>query len=204
MEKKPDKLFELLLKIAENMQDCGKMFNEFVIETDTDLSVFSEKIKDLESRGDAVVHETIVELNHSFITPIDQEDILMLAEQMDEVVDGMEECAIYFDIYGMKKQDERIKDFRKYIQLCTEELREAIRLLSQRKLKLIREHTVKVKSYEEMCDTIERNAIRNLFEEIKDPIVILKHKDIFGLLEDTVDACQNVAKALDSIVMKNA
>jgi len=204
MKKKPDRLFELLLGIAENMRDCADMFSDFKIDSSIDLMVFSEKIKDLESRGDSVVHETIVELNHSFITPIDQEDILMLAEQMDEVIDGMEDCSIFLYMYDVVKLDDTIENFRKYIRLSCEELHSAIELLSERKLQLIREHTIKVKSYEEMCDTIERQAIRALFEEYKDPIDIIKRKDLYEMLENTVDACQNVAKALDSIVMKNA
>lgn len=204
MTKKKDKIFELLVKIAENMKDCGESFADFKIESEIDLGVFSEKIKDLESRGDTTVHDTIVELNHALITPIDQEDILTLAEDMDSVVDGMEEVAVYFYLYDVQHLDTYMEEFRKYIKLSTAELCEAIHLLAERKVTMIKKHTVNVKTYEEAGDIIERRAIKELFENCNDAVHIIKMKDIYGMLEDTMDACQYVAKVLDSIVMKNA
>jgi len=204
MKRKRDKIFDLLVKISENMKECGEMFCDFEIKSRVDLEIFSEKIKDLESRGDTGVHETIVELNHALITPIDQEDILILAEDMDNVVDMMEEAAVYFYIYDYQEIDDYMKDFRRYIKLCTSELHEAIELLAERKVTMIKKHTVKVKTYEEACDTIERTALRELFANSNDAVAIIKRKDIYGMLEDAVDSCQHVAKVLDSIVMKNA
>lgn len=204
MKKKPDKVLKLLLDIAENMKQCGHAFNEYEITKDTDLKAFSDHIKSLESQGDTLVHETIVQLNQAFITPIEQEDILLLAERMDEVVDGMEDCAIYFYMSNIAEEDEYIKDFRKYISLCTEELQKAIEFLATKQLKAIKEHTVNVKSYEEICDAVERRAIRRLFSELKDePLKVIEYKDLYQQLEKTVDDCQLVAKALDAIVMKN-
>lgn len=204
MNKKKDKIFTLLVKIAENMKDCGEMFCDFKITSEIDLGVFSEKMKDLESRGDTTVHETMVELNHALITPIDQEDILVIAENMDTVVDCMEEASAFFYLYNVQELDKYMEEFRKYIKLCTYELFEAINLLADRKVTMIKKHTVNVKTHEEACDTIERTALRELFANCNDPIEIIKMKDIYSMLEDTVDTCQNVAKVLDSIVMKNA
>ena len=203
MKKKPDKLLNLLLEIAQNMKECGSFFSKYEISSAADLKVFSEKIKDFETKGDSIVHESIIALNHAFITPIEHEDILLLAEKMDEVVDEMEEVTIYFYMYGLTESDEYVDEFRKYLGLSTEELLTAIEFLVTRQLKKIKEHTVNVKSYEEICDTVERNAIRNLFKRHTDPIKIIKYKDIYKMLEKSVDACQNVAKALDIIVMKN-
>lgn len=203
MKKKPDKLLNLLLEIAQNMKECGNFFSKYEISSVADLKVFSEKIKDFETKGDSIVHETIVELNHAFITPIEHEDILLLAEKMDEVIDEVEEVTIYFYMYGLTESDEYVDEFRKYLGLSTEELYTAIELLVTRQLKKIKEHTVNVKSYEGICDTVERNAIRNLFKKHTDPIKIIKYKDIYEMLEKSVDACQNVAKALDIIIMKN-
>lgn len=203
MKKKPDKLMELLLSIAENMKACGDSFSQFSITPDSDLKVFSEKIKNYETTGDTYVHKTIIELNHAFITSIDQEDILLLAEKMDDIVDGMENCATYFYMYNMKEADEYMQEFQKNIGLCTTELHQSILLLVYRNLKLIKEHTVNVKSYEEAADIIERKAIRKLFKKLSDPIKIIQHKDLYEMLESVVDDCQNIAKSLDTIVMKN-
>jgi len=145
----------------------------------------------------------MVELNHAFITQIEQEDILLLAEKMDDVVDEMEEVVTYFYMYGLTEADEYMQDFRKYIGACTEELRLAIELLATKQYKKIKEHMIKVKDYEEICDTTERKAIRKLFKKYEEPIKLIKYKDIYEMLESTVDACQEVAKTLDIIVMKN-
>lgn len=204
MGKKKDKIFTLLVKIAENMKDSGEIFCDFKIKSEIDLSVFSEKMKDLESRGDTTVHETMVELNHALITPIDQEDILVIAEDMDSVVDCMEEASAFFYLYNIQNPDKYMVEFGKYIKMCTFEIYEAISLLAERKVTMIKKHTVNVKTYEEACDTIERTALRELFENCNDAVEIIKLKDIYGMLEDTVDTCQHVAKVLDSIVMKNA
>ena len=202
--KKKNKIFDLLVSIAENLKNCGEMFCDFEIRSEIDLGVFSERIKDLESRGDTIVHETIVELNHALITPIDQEDILTIAEDMDDVLDCMEEAAVYFYLYNIQELDSYMEEFRKYIKLCTAELYEAIELLANRKVTMIKKHTVNVKKYETACDTIERTAIRELFANNNDAVHIIKMKDIYGMLEESVDSCQHVAKVLDSIVMKNA
>ncbi|BAK47995.1 MAG TPA: DUF47 domain-containing protein [Lachnospiraceae bacterium] len=205
MSKKQDKLFVQLLRIAENMKQTAAEFQSYqILENGKNMTEFSDRIKELESVGDTLVHETIVELNKSFITPIEHEDILQLAERMDEVVDGIEESTIYMDMFGLYQKDEYIEAFKENLKLCTEELQTAVELLAAKKLADIHAHTVNVKSYEETCDHVERTAIRELFEKYKeDPLTIMKRKDIYQLLENTVDNCQLVAKLLDMVVMKN-
>ena len=203
MRTKPDKIMCLMLDLAQNMKECGDAFSKFDINSGSDLKVFSEKIKEFEKKGDTILHEVNVELNHAFITSIDHEDILMLAEKMDDVVDALEEVSTYFYMYRLTDIDEYMLEFRKNIGICTDELFVSIELLVKKQLKNIREHTINVKSSEEICDTMERKAIRNLFKRYSDPVKIIQYKDLYEMLESSVDACQGVAKALDIIVMKN-
>ncbi len=203
MRTKPDKIMCLMLDLAQNMKECGDAFSKFDINSGSDLKVFSEKIKEFEKKGDTILHEVNVELNHAFITSIDHEDILMLAEKMDDVVDALEEVSTYFYMYRLTDIDEYMLEFRKNIGICTDELFVSIELLVKKQLKNIREHTINVKSSEEICDTMERKAIRNLFKKYSDPVKIIQYKDLYEMLESSVDACQGVAKALDIIVMKN-
>lgn len=203
MKMKPDKILSKLLELAQNMNECGNAFSKYEINSAADLKAFSEKIKDFEKKGDTVLHEINIELNQAFITPLDHEDILMLAEKMDDVVDELEDVAIYFYMYELTEIDEYMSDFRKYIGCCTEELHKAIELLATKQLKNIREHTIKVKSTEEICDAAERKAIQELFKKYKDPVKIIQYKDLYEMLEGSVDACQAVAKTLDIIIMKN-
>jgi uncharacterized protein Yka (UPF0111/DUF47 family) len=122
---------------------------------------------------------------------------------MDDIVDEMEEVVVYYYMYGLTEVDEYMQEFRKYIGCSTEELLSSIKLLTSKQFTKIKEHTVNVKSYEEICDMTERKAIRKLFKKYSDPIKIIQHKDIYEMLETSMDACQEVAKALDTIVMKN-
>lgn len=203
MRTKPDKIMCLMLDLAQIMKDCGNYFNTFNIASPSDLKVFSEKVKDFEKNGDTILHEINVELNHAFITSIDHEDILMLAEKIDDVIDELEEVAIYFYMYRLTDVDDYMREFRKIIGVSTEELYLAIDLIVKKQYKSVREHTISVKTNEENCDTMERKAIRNLFKKYTDPIKIIQYKDLYEMLESSVDACQAVAKALDLIVMKN-
>jgi len=203
MKNKPDKLLTLLLEIAQNMKECGEAFSKAEVKSTSDLKTFAEKIKEYESKGDSIVHQVIIELNQAFITQIEHEDILLLAEKMDDVVDELEEVVIYFYMYGLTEADDYMEEFKKYIVLCTEELLKAIEMLVTKQYKKVKEFTVNVKSYEEICDTTERKAIRKLFKKYTDPIKIIQYKDIYEMMESSVDACQAVAKSLDIIVMKN-
>lgn len=203
MRTKPDKIMCLMLDLAQIMKDCGSYFNTFNITSSSDVKVFSEKVKDFEKNGDVILHEINVELNHAFITSIDHEDILMLAEKIDDVIDELEEVAIYFYMYRLTDIDDYMREFRKIIGDSTEELYQAIDLLVKKQFKNIREYTINVKTNEENCDIMERKAIRNLFKKYSDPIKIIQYKDLYEMLESSVDACQAVAKALDLIVMKN-
>lgn len=203
MKTKPDKIMSLMLDLAQNMKECGEYFSKFNIESPSDLKVFSEKVKDFESNGDTILHKINVELNRAFITSIDPEDILTLAEKMDDVVDCIEEAAAYFYMYRLTDIDDYMSEFRTHIRTCTGELYFAIDFLVKKQLKSIREHTIHVKTNEEECDTLERKAIRNLFKKYTDPIKIIQYKDLYEVLENTVDACQIVAKVLDIVIMKN-
>ena len=204
MKRRKNQLLEGLLEIAENLQASGAYFSDFEITGQESLETFSNNMKDLESKGDNIVHEVMVELNRSLITPLDQEDILALAEALDSVLDCLEEGSAFFYMYNYIHMDKYVEAFRHHIKQCTAEICPCIRHLSERSLVQIKKHTIKIKTIEEECDTIEREAIHALFQTEKDPIRLIKYKDLYHILESVVDSCQHVAKELDSIVMKNA
>lgn len=202
--KKQDKLLTYLVKIAKNVKECGEEFGSFDIEPGVNLEQFANKMKVYEHNGDDILHEAIVELNKAFITPLEHEDILLLADKMDEVVDGIEEIASFFYLYHFDERNEYIKGFMTNIGLASTQIYEAVNLLANKDYKALREHIIPIKTYEEKCDNIERSAIRHLFESTRiDTAMLIKLKDLYGKLENTMDGCQEVAKALDMIMMKN-
>ncbi|MDR7238908.1 DUF47 domain-containing protein [Neobacillus drentensis] len=202
--KKADKFMVLLSHISANLKESANFFTEYKLKNVSDLKIFSEKMKELETKGDTFVHEVIKELNDAFITPIEREDILHLAMSMDDVLDGLEGCAALFEMYSITNADDYMKKFVDAIQASVHEIDKAVDLLSNKKLQQIREHAIKIKDYESNCDNILRQSIKNLFTVEKDPIRIIQYKEIYENLEDIADYCQTVANTLETIIMKNA
>jgi uncharacterized protein len=202
--RKKDKLFLMLLDISDNLREGGQYFLDFKIKEEKHLIEFYKKMKEYEHKGDFLVDEIIKDLNNTFITPIEREDAMELALHMDEILDGLEECSAHFYMYNIYEIDHYMVEFSELLHKCLVEINSAVDLLSQKKLTQIRQHSVKIKEYEEKCDILERMAIKELFEKEKDIVRLIQYKEIYQLLEDTADECQKVAKVLETVVMKNA
>lgn len=202
--KKKDKFSELLSNISANLTESATYFSEYKLKNVSDLKIFSEKMKDYETKGDNFVHEVIKQLNDAFITPIEREDILHLAISMDDVLDGLEHCAALFEMYNITEADDYMLKFVSAIQSAVTEIDKAVTLLASKKLLQIRDHAIKIKDYESQCDGILRQSIKHLFSVEKDPIRIIQYKEIYENLEDIADFGQTVANTLETIIMKNA
>jgi uncharacterized protein len=202
--KKKDKFGLLLHNISSNLKEATTYFSDYKLNNVSDLKIFSEKMKEYETKGDSYVHEVIKELNNAFITPIEREDILALTMTMDDVLDGLEHTAALFEMYSIINADDFMLQFVDAIKNCAFEIQDSIDLLTTKKLPQIREHAIKIKDYESKCDGIQRQSIKHLFSVEKDPIRIIQYKEIYENLEDIADYCQNVANTLETIIMKNA
>lgn len=202
--KKQDPFFSALLKIAENMREGIQYANDFRIETVADLKEISIRMKQYETAGDKLIHELIVMLNKSFMTPIEREDILSLAIRMDDVLDGAEGTIAHFEMFSLTEIDESMRDFLAYIAKSTDEIVKAMELLNKKDLVGMRQHAILIKDYERECDEVLRSSIKKLFLNEKDPIRLIKFKDIYEQLEEIADYCQTVANTIETIIMRNA
>lgn len=201
---KKDKFATLLENIAINLKESADYFADYKLKNLEDTETFAAKMKEYESIGDTFVHEIIKELNNSFITPIEREDILALSMIMDDVLDGMENTAALFHMYGIVHADDYMYTFVDAIRKCVSEIDIAIGLIFSKKLPQIRPHAIKIKEYESKCDEVARECIKHLFTVETDPIRLIKYKEVYENLEQITDSCQGVANTLESIVMKNA
>ncbi|WP_413363936.1 DUF47 domain-containing protein [Lysinibacillus sp. 3P01SB] len=202
--RKQDPFFSSLHKIAENMQEAVHYANDFRIETIADLKEISIKMKEYETAGDKLIHDLIVMLNKSFMTPIEREDILSLAIRMDDILDGTEGCIAHYEMFSLTEIDQSMRDFLGYITKSTDEIVKAMDLLNKKDLVGMRQHAILVKDYERQCDEVLRSSIKQLFLNEKDPIRLIKFKDIYEQLEEIADYCQNVANTIETIIMRNA
>jgi uncharacterized protein len=201
---KKDKFSLILADIAANLKDCSKYFAEYKIKNINNLKELSEKMKEFETKGDSYIHQIIMELNKTFITPLEREDILQLAMRMDDVLDGLEHCSARFEMYSIPHADGYMIKFVEWIYQCTLEIAHAIELLAEKKLSHIRVHAIKIKDYESKCDDVLRESIKDLFVKETNPIKIIQYKELYELFEEIADNCQDVANTLETIVMKNA
>lgn len=202
--KKEDPFFAALYQIAENLNAASHYADNFRITSIADLKELSVTLKKYETDGDKLIHQLIQMLNKSFMTPIEREDILELAVRMDDILDGIEGCIAHFEMFSLTEVDDYMRDFLKYITLSTDEIVAAMKHLLNRKLLNMREHAIVIKDYERKCDEVLRTSIKQLFSHEKDPIRITQFKDIYEQLEEVADYCQNVANAMDTIIMRNA
>jgi len=202
--KKEDQFSVYLKEISENLVESTNYFAEYKLQSVEDLHDFFQVIKEYENKGDSLVHKVIHNLNKVFITPIEREDILALAMNMDDVLDGLESAAAMFDMYEISQADTYMVQFVEAIQLSVIEIDKAVDLLNQKKLLPMREHAILIKDYESKCDVIRRESIRHLFQTEKNPIRIIKYKEIYEELEEIADYCQDVANTFEAIIMKNA
>lgn len=203
MFKKKNVFFETLQNMADTLVLAAEMFSHGV-EHLNDVLAFTIEMKELESKCDVYVHTILTELNKTFITPIEREDIMALTIALDDVLDGIEASASRFDMYQMLERDEFVILFADVIKRSAYEIQKAIQLLAQKKLLAIREHNVRVNELENSADDIYRRGVRMLFMDVKDPIELIKRKDVYERLEETTDSCEDVAKQLETIVMRNS
>jgi uncharacterized protein len=201
---KKDKFSMLLLQITGNLQATTQFFLDHEISNQHELHIFLETIKKYETVGDTFVETLMKELNQTFITPIEREDILQLAVDLDDVLDDIEHVAGLFEMYSVTNPTEQMKKFVQKIHECSIEISSAIDCLSKKKLPAITPYALKIKELESNTDNLLRTAIKNLFANVKDPIKIIQYKEIYEALEGIVNDCRKVAITLESIIMKNA
>ncbi|HCN60362.1 MULTISPECIES: DUF47 domain-containing protein [Mammaliicoccus] len=202
--KKKDKFGIQLEAIAENLSRASVEFGEMDFDSEFDLKAYSDKIKAYESNGDDLMHQMITDLNQTFITPIEREDILELCDALDDVLDEMEETSAMFEMYSISYSDDYMAEFVKNIQAAIKEIEIAVTLVAEKKFSHIRVHSINIKEYETNCDVILRESIKYIFNSETDPVTLIKIKDIYESLEDVADKCQLVANKLEQIIMKNS
>ncbi|MFA4836686.1 MAG: DUF47 family protein [Dehalococcoidia bacterium] len=162
-------------------------------------------IKKLEHEGDEITHRIMEDLHRSFITPMDREDITLLADRLDDMLDLIEGTTKLMFLYQIKQPTPRAIEITYVIKKVAIELAKAISLLrSNSQRKLILTHCVEIHRLENEADNLRHAALADIFEEEKDLREILKWRDIYNDLEDAVDKGEDVANVLEGIVLKNA
>jgi hypothetical protein len=204
---KETKFFRFLDEQSRNMLVCAQETKKFI---DNYNSLSPEereeaiiKIKALESKGDQFRHRIAEELNKSFITPIDREDIHRLSYLLDEVLDFVYAAADRLVLYDVKSVNEHIIKFGEVIESIVQATHELVVAIENRNKINIKEKYEKVHKLETDADLVYREALRDLFSKETDPIQIIKLRGIYRLLERVADDSERVADVIESIVIKH-
>lgn len=200
--KKTD-FFELFDRAIDNLTKA----TDHLVEMFKDPSNFEGKAKimhEFEQEGDILTHDIMKELNKTFLTPIDREDIHALASRIDDVLDLMWGAVDRMIVYRITKPSSEAISIAEDLQITGSILRKVVRELRSKNYAHVQEHCIEINRLENNIDRIYRDALGKLLNEPNDPIFVIKWKDIYQLLEDASDRAEDIANILEGIVLKNA
>jgi uncharacterized protein len=162
----------------------------------------ADEIKEVEHECDTLTHQIIQRLHRTFVTPLDREDIFGLARSLDDVMDAIDATAALVRLYqiGQVRPDARI--LSRILKDSVDQL--VIALQALEKKVGVKEPAVEINRLENEADRAHQAAVRRLFEEERDPVAIIKWKEILDFLEDATDRCEDVANVLEGVVVKHA
>lgn len=193
----------LLKELSSEVNAIAQMHGEF-IDNFQDIEKYAVKAKDIEHRADQKVHNIINELNKTFITPFDREDIYALTHELDDLVDLIENVVKNIKLYGIKEKKKELVEFRDIIVKAAASLDTAVESLEQKKIPLIKDHLLEIHKLEDQGDEIFARAIQDLFANEKDPINLIKWKDLIQEQENIMDKFQEVSNIIEGIIVKNS
>jgi len=165
--------------------------------------VTQEQVKTAETAGDAITRDLVTLLNTQYLTPFDREDIYMLATEIDDVVDYLEEASDLLGLYGVEMPTRHAVEQCTIIVKAVEQLATACDNLKE--MRGVQQALVEVKALEDQGDHVLRDALASLFRDPRiDPLIVIRWKDIYEALERGLDACETAANVIANILVKNA
>jgi predicted phosphate transport protein (TIGR00153 family) len=189
----------IFIRDGENLLAAARALEELVVTYDR-LDERVAAIQALEHQGDEIDAEIAKRLERAFITPFDREDIHELTSRLDDVVDGIQEVAETFVIYGIDEPTPEARQLAGIIAGQGAELVAALRMLD--KPETMQAHLREVHTLENKADGLSRAAIGRLFRERMDPLDVIRFRDLYIALEETIDAAEDAAEVLERIIAK--
>ncbi len=197
------KFFDLFDKQAENIVQAATFYKKLV-----DEAAFTpENVRAMHERehyGDELTHTIINTLNETFITPFDREDILALANHMDDIIDGLYMITNRFCLYKIQNPSTPSKKLAAVLAQSAQALQKALASLRHKKqMKETLRQCVEINRLENEADVIRDEAISYLFEHEKNPVMVIKQKELYEEAEKVTDYCEHLANVVESILVKN-
>ncbi len=201
---KEEKFFDMFRAQAANVVEGAQLLKEF-LENYTDVDQKRMKIEKCESAGDEIAHRILEKLNTTFITPMDREDIHALTAALDDILDLINATSQRLHLYGVKHVTDDARLLANVILRASEETEALVSSMEDlRNVKNMKSRWIEVNRLENEGDKISRKAIAGLFMNEKDPIEVIKWKELYEHLETAIDKCEDAANIVEAVVLKNA
>ena len=198
---KEEQYFDLFVQMTLYIGDAARELRQMLADERQNYNEYSQRIKRLEHACDELTHTISTKLNKSFITPFDREDIYLISSALDDIVDLIDDAARAIIIFDIGEIRDYANDFAGVIERMADQLREIVATLQ--KPKNITQRLVEIHRLENDGDDIYHAAIAELFHEERDPMTVIKWKEIYEKLEAAVDRCENVANIIESVIIKH-
>jgi predicted phosphate transport protein (TIGR00153 family) len=195
------KFFTMFAQVAANLTEGALLLQDILKNPSGDPGRIGQ-LQEIEHRGDEMTHTVIRMLNQTFITPFDREDIHQLASKLDDVLDFIHASSARISMYRITKPPAAAGVLAKIILAQSQECQKAVSLLKKKNGNVL-PHCVEINRLENEADSVSQQAIAKLFEGEKDPITLIKIKELLEFLERATDKAEDVADVLETVVLKN-
>jgi predicted phosphate transport protein (TIGR00153 family) len=199
---KDEKFYRIFSEMTVYILEAAQILDKMVREPEGDLAALAGQIKDLEHKGDELTHRVIDELNKTFITPIDREDIHDLSTALDDVLDLIDATAGRIVLFQIREPIDEVPEMSAILLCQVREIAKAVEKLQDNDQ--VVERCIEINRLENDGDRLFQMAIGHLFEKVKDPIDVIKRKEIISFIEVATDKAEDVANVLETIMVKNA
>jgi len=198
---KEERFYDDFVALAEEIRRGATLLGE-MLAPEQPIRDKADEIKEVEHKCDFLTHEIIQRLHRTFVTPLDREDIHELARSLDDVMDAIDASATIVRLYQIERVRPESRELARIIMASADQVVKALKALERRKG--VAEPAVEINRLENEADRVHQTAVRSLFEEERDPVTIIKWKEILDFLEDATDRCEDVANVLEGVVVKHA
>ncbi|MEO8564496.1 MAG: DUF47 family protein [bacterium] len=196
-----EQFFDLFNQLAEHLKTAAGLVGELFANPQR-TSELVRQIKDVEHQADVLTHSINVRIDKSFITPIDREDIHLLASRLDDVIDRLDGTARRVVMLHINEVREPAKQMAHVIWQASELIAKAV--VAIKRPSEVSEYATRIKQLEEEGDALYHDAVGALFAGTPDPIEVIRWKEVYETLEIAIDQCMGVANAVHSISIKNS
>lgn len=197
-----NRFFDLFAEMASNLGDGARLLKR-TLEDFKDIESRIQQLKSIEHRGDEMTHNVLTKLNQTFITPFDREDIHRLASSLDDVLDFVYAAGVCLIMYKISSAPEAASLLADIVVRQCDQLSQAMAKLDKKNDQVL-ENCVEINRLENEADQVARAAIALLFEKEKDPISLIKLKELYEVLETATDKAEDAANVLEGVVVKSA